>query len=141
MVALRFGNRVYIRKPRRWVRVPPVSWKYGRHSNRIGKPHCFNRFPVALNMLRPAFWGPTEPAWDFKITPLFVPKAIFGGAVGWRPVPRRSSPQNRLTKPIAATGGRSGDTLQVPDHPTRAGRTLPTRPFGANCEATGAAGS
>src|ERR1022692_373727 len=82
MVALRFGIRVYIRKPRRGVRVPPVSWKYGRHSNRIGKPHCFNGFPVALSMLRPAFWSPTEPAWDFKITPLFVPKAIFGGG-GW----------------------------------------------------------
>jgi hypothetical protein len=24
------------------LRVPPVSWKCGRHSNRIGKPHCFN---------------------------------------------------------------------------------------------------
>ena len=38
--------------------VPPVSWKYGRHSNRIGKPQCFNGFSVALNMLRPAFWSP-----------------------------------------------------------------------------------
>ena len=33
-----------------------------RHSNRIGKPHCFNGFQVALNMLRPAFWSPAESA-------------------------------------------------------------------------------
>ena len=42
--------------------VPLVSWKYGRHRDRIGKPHCFNGFQVALNMLKPAFWSPAEPA-------------------------------------------------------------------------------
>ena len=59
--------------------VPPVSWKYERHSNRIGKPRCFNGLQVALNMLRPAFWSPAEPAWDFEVTPLLVPKALFRG--------------------------------------------------------------
>jgi len=69
--------------------VPLVSWKYGTHSNRIGNRHCFNGFQVALNMLRPAFWSPVEPVTDFNVTPLLVPKAILGVAVGWRPVSLR----------------------------------------------------
>ncbi len=48
---------------------PPVSWKYGRHNNRVGKPLCFNGFQVALNLWKPAFWSPAGPAWDFEVTP------------------------------------------------------------------------
>jgi hypothetical protein len=59
--------------------VPPVSWKYGRHSNHIGKSHCFNGFRVALNMLTPAFWSPAEPAWDFEVTPLLFSKTMGSG--------------------------------------------------------------
>ena len=52
----------------------------------MSKPHCFNGFGVALNMLRPAFSSLLEPARDFKVTPLLVPKSIFGVAAGWRQV-------------------------------------------------------
>jgi len=37
----------YLARPENlWV--PPVSWKPGRHGNRIGKPHCFSGFQVLL---------------------------------------------------------------------------------------------
>jgi len=62
------------------LRVPPVSGKYGRHSNRIGKPHCFKGFRVAINMLRPALGSPAEPAWHFRVA-----DHLFQGPFsGWR---------------------------------------------------------
>jgi len=33
----------------------------GGQNNRIGKPHCFNGFRAALNMLRPAFGTRNRP--------------------------------------------------------------------------------
>ena len=62
------------------LRVPPVSGKYGRHSNRIGKPHCFKGFRVAIHMLRPALGSPAEPAWHFRVA-----DHLFQGPFsGWR---------------------------------------------------------
>src|ERR1017187_3994159 len=69
--------------------VPPVSWRCGRPGNIIGKPHCFNDLHVSHNMLRPVFWSPVEPSWNFKVTPLPAPKVILRVAVGWRPLSPR----------------------------------------------------
>ena len=65
--------------------VPPDSRKYGRHSNRNRKPHCFNGFQVSRDMSQPAFWRWRNRQWDFKDTPLLVRKAILDVAVGLPP--------------------------------------------------------
>jgi hypothetical protein len=51
-----------------------------RPGNLIGKPQCVNGLRASRNMLKPAFWSPAEPAWDFEVTPFPFQKAILGAA-------------------------------------------------------------
>src|ERR1035437_10202056 len=56
----------------------------GNRIGDVGKPHCFNGFQVALNMLKAAFWSPAEPTWDFKVCAAPRPNGHFAGG-GWLP--------------------------------------------------------
>jgi hypothetical protein len=66
--------------------VPPVSWRQREARRLIGKPQCVNVLRVSRNMLKPAFWSPAEPAWDFEVTPCPFQKAILGSAGDWCPL-------------------------------------------------------
>ena len=89
--------------------MPPVSWKCGRRSNRIGKSHCFNGFQVALNMLKATSWSPAEPAWDFKVCAAPRSNGHFAGG-GWLPtgVPSVITCNRPTTRParFRPAGGR-----------------------------------
>src|ERR1035437_10236298 len=59
----------------------------GNRIGDVGKPHCFNGFQVAINMLKAAFWSPAEPTWDFKVCAAPRSNAHFAGG-GWLPTDR-----------------------------------------------------
>src|ERR1039457_7381378 len=56
----------------------------GDRIGNVAKPHCFNGFQVALNMLKAAFWSPAEPPWDSKVCAAPRLKGHFAGG-GWLP--------------------------------------------------------
>jgi len=62
----------------------PVLWNHGTAISNVSKPHCFNGFQVARNMLNAAFWSPAEPAWDFKVRAAPRSEGHFAGG-GWQP--------------------------------------------------------
>jgi hypothetical protein len=59
----------------------------GGAGNLIDKPQCVNGLRVSRKMLKPAFWSPAEPAWDFKVTPFPFQRLFLGRRLAGDPVP------------------------------------------------------